>query len=98
MLYDGAVRFLRQAEVVLAEGVILQAQERMNRAEAIIDELLAVLDTSVGEVAQNLQGIYVFCKRFLMEARIERDPSKLVRVRELLSPLRDAWAEIAARP
>jgi flagellar protein FliS len=97
MLYDGAVRFLRQAEVVMAEGVMLQAQERMNRAEAIIDELLAVLDTSVGEVARNLQGIYVFCKRLLMEARIERDPSKLVRVRELLGPLREAWAEIAGQ-
>jgi flagellar protein FliS len=97
MLYDGATRFLRQAEVVMAEGVIGQAHERMGRAEAIIDELLATLDTSAGQVAERLQGIYVFCKRLLNEARIGKDPSKLVKVRELLAPLREAWAELAAQ-
>jgi flagellar protein FliS len=97
MLYDGATRFLRQAEAVMAEGVIGQAHERMGRAEAIIDELLATLDTSAGQVAERLQGIYVFCKRLLNEARIGKDPSKLVKVRELLAPLREAWAELAAQ-
>jgi flagellar protein FliS len=95
MLYDGIERFLRQAEVVMGEGTIAQANERMQKGEAIIDELIATLDKSAGQVAERLEGIYVFCKRLLMEARIERDPTKIETVRRLLRPLRDAWAELA---
>ena len=95
MLYDGVERFLRQAEVVMGEGVIVQAYDRMQKAEAIIDELLATLDKSAGQVAERLEGIYVFCKRLLMEARVEKNPAKLAKVRSLLAPLRESWNELA---
>ena len=95
MLYDGVERFLRQAEIVMAEGNVPQANDRMQRAEAIIDELIATLDKSAGQVAERLEGIYVFCKRLLMEARTERDPAKLETVRNLMRPLRDSWSELA---
>jgi flagellar protein FliS len=95
MLYDGVERFLRQAEIVMAEGNVPQANDRMQRAEAIIDELIATLDKSAGQVAERLEGIYVFCKRLLMEARTERDPAKLEKVRDLMRPLRDSWNELA---
>jgi flagellar protein FliS len=81
----------------MGEGTIAQANERMQKGEAIIDELIATLDKSAGQVAERLEGIYVFCKRLLMEARIERDPAKIETVRRLLRPLRDAWAELAER-
>jgi flagellar protein FliS len=95
MLYDGVERFLRQAEVVMGEGVIVQAYDRMQKAEAIIDELLATLDKSAGQVAERLEAIYVFCKRLLMEARVEKNPAKLAKVRSLLAPLRESWNELA---
>jgi flagellar protein FliS len=95
MLYDGVARFLRQAEVAMAEGNRTHANDRMQRAEAIIDELLATLDKSAGQIAERLEGIYVFCKRLLMEARIERDPSRLERIRHLFAELRESWAELA---
>jgi flagellar protein FliS len=95
MLYDGVERFLRQAEVVMGEGVVAQANDRMQRAEAIIDELISTLDKSAGEIAERLEAIYVFCKRLLMEARIERDPRKLEKARGLLRPLRESWSELA---
>jgi flagellar secretion chaperone FliS len=95
MLYDGVERFLRQAEIVMAEGNVPQANDRMQRAEAIIDELIATLDKSAGQIAERLEGIYVFCKRLLMEARMERDAAKLEKVRDLMRPLRDSWNELA---
>ena len=95
MLYDGVERFLRQAEVVMVEGGVAQAHDRMQRGEAIIDELLRTLDKSAGEVAERLEAIYVFCKRLMMEARLERDPSKLAKVRSLMAELRESWAELA---
>ena len=68
----------------------------MRRAEAIIDELTVTLDHERGgEVASNLQGIYAFCRRHLIEATAEQDPAKIEEVSELLGELREAWAEIA---
>ena len=95
MLYDGVERFLRQAEIVLAEGDVARANDRMQRAEAILDELIATLDKSAGQIAERLEGIYIFCKRLLMEARTERDAAKLEKVRDLMRPLRESWNELA---
>ena len=95
MLYDGVGRFLRQAEVLLREDSFEQAHERMNRGEAIIDELLATLDMDQGQVAERLQAIYVYCKRCLTEARAQRSADKVALVIRLLGELRDAWAQVA---
>jgi flagellar protein FliS len=94
MLYDGAGRFLRQAEGALLDGSWLLASEKLSRAEAIIDELLATLDMDAGEVADRLQSIYVFCKSRLIEARIERDSVRVDQVARLLAELRDAWSQV----
>jgi flagellar protein FliS len=96
MLYDGAGRFLRQAEAALAEGAVTHAHDRLNRGEAIIDELLATLDMDQGAIAERLQAIYIYCKRCLMEARRERDATKVRLVVRLMSELREAWAQVAA--
>ena len=96
MLYDGVERFLRQAEVVMAEGAVARANDRMQKAEAIIDELLSTLDKEQGgQIAEHLEAIYIFCKRLMMEARIQRDPRKLAKVRELMGELRESWSELA---
>jgi flagellar secretion chaperone FliS len=94
MLYDGAIRFFFQAAAALREDARTTAFERLDRGEAIVDHLLATLDMSAGQVAERLEGIYVFCKRLLMEARVERDADKVDLVRGYLSELRDAWAQI----
>ena len=94
MLYDGAGRFLRQAEGSMLDGSWLVASEKLSRAEAIIDELLATLDMDAGEVADRLQSIYVFCKTRLIEARIERDSVRVDQVARLLAELREAWSQV----
>ncbi|HEY4094195.1 MAG TPA: flagellar export chaperone FliS [Baekduia sp.] len=95
MLYDGAVRFLRQAEVAMREGAWLHSFEKLGRGEDIIDELLATLNMDAGEISVRLQAIYVFCKRTLIEARIQRDSEKIGQVAALLASLREAWAKLA---
>jgi flagellar protein FliS len=97
MLYDGCLRFLHQAAYAMREGNVTEADARLQRAEAIIDELHATLDMEKGGVvASRLQGIYVFCSRHLIEARFAHDPKMIEKVAELLGELREAWAQIAA--
>ena len=62
MLYDGCLRFLHQAAHAMRDEDMSLVDNRLSRAEAIIDELLATLDLEQGGViASRLQGIYVFC-------------------------------------
>jgi flagellar protein FliS len=96
MLYDGANRFLIQSAVAMREGRAGLAGEKLRRAEAIIDELLATLDMSVGDIAQRLQALYVFFKDHLMAARLEQSPDKVEEVAGLMRELRSAWAGEAA--
>ncbi len=94
MLYDGIERFLRQAEAVMGEGAIAQSNDRMQKAEAIIDELIATLDHSAGDVADRLNAIYLYSRRTLGEARIDKSAEKIEHVQGLIRELRDAWAQI----
>jgi flagellar secretion chaperone FliS len=97
MLYDGCLRFLHQSAHAMREGNIAEAGTRLARAEAIVDELLTTLDLEQGGViASRLQGIYVFCLRHLMQARLERDAEMIEKVGELLSELRDSWTQVSA--
>jgi len=95
MLYEGADRFLRQAAVATRTGQPARANDRLQRVEAILDELIGTLDMSTGEIAERLQDIYLFCRRALMEARLERDAGKIDEVARLLGELRGAWATVA---
>jgi flagellar secretion chaperone FliS len=95
MLYDGANRFLTQSAMAMREGRTGVAGEKLRRAEAIIDELLATLDLSVGEVAERLQALYLFFKEHLMAARLKQDPANVDDVARLMRELRSAWAGIA---
>jgi flagellar secretion chaperone FliS len=98
MLYDGAGRFLHQAATAMRGGDVPVAHERLRRAEAVVEHLLATLDMSQGEIAQRLEAIYAFCLDLLAEGRMQQDPAKLEKVGELLGELREAWAQIADAP
>jgi flagellar protein FliS len=95
MLYDGAIRFLRQSAAALRAGERAQARDRLQRAQAVIDELNNSLDMSQGEVAANLRNIYLFCSRHLIDSTLNADADGYERVAELLSGLRESWHEVA---
>jgi flagellar protein FliS len=95
MLYDGAIRFLRQSAEAMRVGSREQSRNRMRRAEAIIDELNTTLDMSYGEIPARLRSIYLFCKRQLIQANIETDPARIDGVVKLLAELREAWEQVA---
>jgi flagellar secretion chaperone FliS len=97
MLYDGANRFLLQGAAAMRAGDLTVMNDRLRRAEAIVTELRATLDLSAGQVAANLESIYSFCQRLLLEARLKKDPAKIDHVAQLLRELRDAWDQVAGQ-
>jgi flagellar protein FliS len=95
MLYDGAIRFLRQSAEAMRGGDRETSRNKMRRAEAIIDELNTSLDMSHGELPARLRSIYLFCKRQLIHANVSAEPEAIDTVVRLLAELRSAWNQIA---
>jgi flagellar secretion chaperone FliS len=97
MLYDGANRFLLQGAAAMRSGDLTLTNDRLRRAEAIVTELRQTLDMSAGQVAANLESIYSFCQRLLLEARLKQDPEKVEQTAKLLRDLREAWDQVAGQ-
>jgi len=98
MLYEGLIRFLREAQTAMTAKERARAGERLSRSQAIINHLLASLDFQhAPELCQNLQSLYVFCIGHLLKANLEQDPEKIGEVIRLLTPLRDAWSAAVAQ-
>lgn len=97
MLYDGALRFVGEADEAFARDDRARAGDRIGRAMAIVDELAATLDPAhAPELAENLLALYGFCKRRLFDANLGRDRAALADVVASLTPLREAWAAVAS--
>lgn len=93
-LYDGMIGFLRKGADHLQGGRRGPAAEPIRKAADVVGELQAVLDLRRGgEVAFNLDRIYSYCRRRIMEAHLQGDPGGLNEIADLLTPLRDAWTE-----
>ena len=99
MLYDGCLRFLNQAAYAMREDNRARPTPACGVPRRSSTSSRRTLDHKRGgEIAGRLQGIYVFCRRHLLDARRANDADMVDKVAELLAELRDAWAEIADRP
>lgn len=97
MLYDGAIRFTRQAMTGIETDQRHVMREGVSRAMAIITEFANTLDHSVGgEIAENLDALYAFMNKQLTEANLDNDMEKLKVVETLLLDLRATWVEAIA--
>lgn len=98
LLYNGAIRFLNEAEDAMTEGRIAQRGALISRTINILTELSASLDHEVGgEISANLEALYLFMNRELMLANLKDDAERLIRVRQMLVGLRDTWDQAIAK-
>jgi len=97
LLYEGAIKFCRQAIAEFEKNDMARKGEYISKAIDIIDELNVCLDVeSGGEVAQNLRSLYVFLRRHLHEANLKRDPQRVREVVSLLEELNQGWKTLTA--
>ncbi|MCG9895871.1 MAG: flagellar export chaperone FliS [Fimbriimonadaceae bacterium] len=97
MLYDGALRFMEAGRQAMLKKDLELQNDRLQRAQKIISELIATLDMEKGgEVAQNLLALYSFCYNRLVEANIEDRPEYIEHAQQVFSQLRESWAQLDA--
>ncbi|QJT09171.1 flagellar export chaperone FliS [Oceanidesulfovibrio marinus] len=95
MLYDGAVKFLRQAQAKILEKDYAQKGILISKALDIIAELDGSLNAQKGgEIAQNLHNLYFYCNTRLLLANMNMDTALVDEVIDILSGLRSAYSEI----
>lgn len=99
MLYDGAIRFLRETEDAMRRGDLIAKRDALSRVFAILAELQGTLNVEQGgETAASLDSLYTYMIDRLTEANVQRTTAPVQEVITLLSGLRDAWATVAQPP
>ena len=92
LLYDGAIKFIRQGQKSLENEQLEEAHNHLIRAQNILVELMGSLNFDKGgEIASNLFRIYEFMHYTLVQANVKKEPEPLGRICGQLKRLRDSW-------
>ncbi|MDD2741876.1 MAG: flagellar export chaperone FliS [Rhodocyclaceae bacterium] len=97
MLFDGAIAAISVARIHMNAGEIEQKGLAISKAISLISSgLQASLDMeSGGDLAERLSALYEYMVQRLLFANLKNNLATLDEVYELLTGLRDAWAQIA---
>ena len=93
LLYRGARAAIAQARLCLAQGKIAERGQAISKAIKIIDEgLKASLNKEAGgEPAANLDRLYDYLVRTLLQANLKADDKLLEHADGLIDSLAQAW-------
>lgn len=94
MLFDGGIRFAKQAYQFMENGDIEQANEKLIRAQNIVNELMISLNLEVGEIAQSLQQLYTYIYELLVQANVRKEKEKVAEAISMLAELRETWEQV----
>jgi len=98
LLYQGAIRFGVQHLAWLDRREIEKAHAASIRAQEIVSALRGSLDLSAGPIAIQLDQLYDFVLRRLMDGNVKKDPRPTEEALRVLRGLLEGWQELAAGP
>lgn len=97
MLMAGAIERLVQGKAAMEQGNMVAKADRLKKAQDIIGSLRDSLSMADGgDVAVNLDRLYDFMMRHILDANLNNDPEKIAEVISLLSEIKSAWDQIPA--
>jgi flagellar secretion chaperone FliS len=99
MLYEGAIKFVKIANARMRAKDIAGKGTYISKTLAIINELMNTLDHEVGgQLAQDLENLYMFMQDKLIEANLHNRVEDLETVERLLTTLYTAWEDVVNNP
>ena len=90
-VYDELIKQLNIAILSFENNDMMEINRSLQKSQRIINELRATLNYDY-EISKNLEDIYNFLNRAIMNANIKKDPSDLKDVLEIATGLRDAFS------
>lgn len=95
MLLEGALGKIAVAKGLMKRNETATKGEIVGQAISIVGGLRSSLDMSAGgEIAANLDKLYVYIERRLLEANLSNDVAILDEVASLLREVKTAWESI----
>ena len=96
MLMEGALEKLARAKGFMQRNEIRAKGQQIGWAISIIEGLKASLNKAEGgEIAQNLEDLYIYMEQRLIVASRENDPAILDEVIVLMRQIKEGWDGIA---
>ena len=96
MLYEGAIVALRRAIGHIEKKDYEKKCKELIRAHDIIFELLSSLDREKGgDISANLESLYTYMIRRIMEANASLETGTIEEVIDHLETINDGWRELA---
>ncbi|MBQ1940577.1 MAG: flagellar export chaperone FliS [Anaerovibrio sp.] len=92
MLYNGALRFMKEGMDAMEKKDYEQCNTSLQKAQKIIMEFQATLKMEY-EISHQLMPLYDYVYNSLVEANMKSNPAKVQESIDLIKELRDAWAE-----
>ncbi|WP_017756422.1 flagellar export chaperone FliS [Calidifontibacillus oryziterrae] len=93
MLFNGCLKFIKQAKQDIDNQNIEGKHTNIIKAENIIHELMVTLNMDI-PVAKDMLKMYDYMNRRLVEANITNDISILDEVEVYATEFRDTWKEV----
>ena len=92
MLYDGAIRFARQAREAMLGKDLETACEKLLRVQRIVTEMKNGLRPEIQpELCEQLAGLYNFVYWRLVEANVRHEPAFIDEALKILEHQRETW-------
>jgi len=93
MLYNGCLKFLTRAKEAITVKDIQEKNTNIQKAQAIIKELMVTLKQDQ-PITQQMLPLYDYMNRRLIEANINNDTTIIDEVIELTTEFRDTWKQV----
>ena len=92
MLYNGALRFMTEGREAIERKDYEEANISLQKAQNIITEFRVTLNMDY-EIAHQLLPLYNYVYDRLVEANMKSDVKQLDEAKNIITELRDAWAQ-----
>ncbi|GGA67225.1 flagellar export chaperone FliS [Ornithinibacillus halotolerans] len=93
MLYNGCLKFIKQAMKDVQEKNYENKNTNIQKAQAIIQELIVTLDQNA-DISKQIMPLYNYMYQRLMEANMKNDLDILEEVQGLVTEFRDTWKQV----
>ncbi len=98
MLYEGAIRFLKQSITAIQARDLNLKRQSIDRAVAVVQHLQSTLDMAQGkEVAVDLDRLYTYITTRILDGSGKLEVAPLEEAIKLLTELLSGWEQVAKK-
>ena len=96
--YDIGIRACSSAEKAIDVGDVEQINTNLQRAQAVIRELMVTLNVEQGgEVAESLMKLYDYMYYQLVDANVKKEAAPVIMVKQMLEELKNTWIQAISK-